>query len=196
MSAKVRAGDTITTAEGLAAAERVTGIVIRTAAGFVCERWPEGAWFAPGNRNKHVVGLAALPATVLYVPGQPAPAERTASVEEAARVLARSASDECFARLDAWAVATEEQRECGDVELGSGDEEDADWWRRRAQALADAGLLATPTRTEWAHRNASGGAAIFRSREEAEADRDRATLPGHSLGVWRRQVGEWEQVQP
>lgn len=66
------------------------------------------------------------------------------AIEQAARVLALTDDyDGCFERIDAWTAATAEQRECGDVEEPmSSDDEDCEFWRRRARALADTGLLA------------------------------------------------------
>lgn len=69
------------------------------------------------------------------------PAEIT---EQAARTLALTDDyDGCFERLDAWEAATAEQREGSEVEKPMlTDVEDAEWWRRRARALASTGLLA------------------------------------------------------
>jgi len=59
---------------------------------------------------------------------------------------------------------------------------------------------ARATRTEWAHRNASGGASVHRSREGAELARDEYASrpvspfeppPPASLGIWRREVTPW-----
>ena len=59
--------------------------------------------------------------------------------EEVARALALVGDyDGCFERLDAWAAASAEARECGDVEEPvSTDAEDAEWWLKRADAVLD-----------------------------------------------------------
>lgn len=59
--------------------------------------------------------------------------------EEVARALALVGDyDGCFERLDAWAAASSEARECGDVEEPmSTDGEDAEWWLKRADAVLD-----------------------------------------------------------
>ena len=66
--------------------------------------------------------------------------------EEVARALALVGDyDGCFERLDAWAAASSEARECGDVEEPmSTDGEDAEWWLKRADAL----LSLLPGRSE------------------------------------------------
>lgn len=66
--------------------------------------------------------------------------------EEVARALALVGDyDGCFERLDAWAAASSEARECGDVEEPmSTDGEDAEWWLKRADAV----LSLLPGRSE------------------------------------------------
>ena len=66
--------------------------------------------------------------------------------ETVARALALVGDyDGCFERLDAWAAASAEARECGDVEEPmSTDAEDAEWWLKRA----DAALSLLPGRSE------------------------------------------------
>lgn len=60
------------------------------------------------------------------------------------------------------------------------------------------------TRTEWMHRNASGGGSIHPTLEEALAAQrehdsyvpfpvDDPPLPT-SEGIWRREVTEWERL--
>ena len=66
--------------------------------------------------------------------------------EAVARALALVGDyDGCFERLDAWAAASSEARECGDVEEPmSTDGEDAEWWLKRADAV----LSLLPGRSE------------------------------------------------
>ena len=74
--------------------------------------------------------------------------------------------------------------------------------RQEAQEAAEAAQI-TATIEEWAHRLESGGAMIWPTREQAEADRnDYLTRPRDpfepappaSAGIWRREVTDWQQV--
>ena len=83
-------------------------------------------------RSNEDAADAALAVVRDHLPAKP-------SREEVARALALVGDyDGCFERLDAWAAASSEARECGDVEEPmSTDGEDAEWWLKRADAILD-----------------------------------------------------------
>ncbi len=63
--------------------------------------------------------------------------------------------------------------------------------------------LSAETTTEWAHRLENGGAAIWPTRAQAEADRDDfltrprdpfEPAPPRSVGIWRREVTAWTET--
>lgn len=99
------------------------------------------------------------------------------SREEVARALALVGDyDGCFERLDAWAAASSEARECGDVEEPmSADGEDAEWWLKRADAV----LSLLPGRSE--------------AEVKAEALRDFAARVRDEMDASDKVLGtEWE----
>ena len=113
--------------------------------------WDEEAVAEAVRKDLEAVGIlpwtnggARIVRTVLAVVREHLPVKP--SREEVARALALVGDyDGCFERLDAWAAASSEARECGDVEEPmSTDGEDAEWWLKRADAILD--LL--PGRTE------------------------------------------------
>ena len=81
---------------------------------------------------------------------------------------------------------------------------------KAADALIERGLLAagcaettTATTEEWAHRLENGGAMIWPTREQAEADREDylsrprdpfEPRPPASAGIWRREVTDWTEA--
>ena len=106
--------------------------------------WDEEAVAEAVRKDLEAVGIlpwtnggARIVRTVLAVVREHLPAKP--SREEVARALALVGDyDGCFERLDAWAAASSEARECGDVEEPmSTDGEDAEWWLKRADAILD-----------------------------------------------------------
>lgn len=113
-------------------------------------------------------------------------------IERAARVLALTGDyDGCFERLDTWESATPEQRECGEVEEPMlTDAEDAEWWRKRARALAAAGLL-TPAGAAW-HTDPPPGWSTFGAHafmdEVPALEFWGEEYGGDGLPIWERPV--------
>lgn len=122
-------------------------------------------------------------------------------IEQAARVMAMVGDyDGYFERLDAWAAATDEERETGELEEPlSYDQGDAEFWLSRAQALADAGLL--PTEVEWGVKYPRRDNDLHRgpwSKEEAESwiqeGIDDGVLPGAFILASRRTT-PWKETR-
>ena len=92
----------------------------------------EAAGILPWTNGGARIVRTALAVVREHLPVKP-------SREEVARALALVGDyDGCFERLDAWAAASSEARECGDVEEPmSTDGEDAEWWLKRADAILD-----------------------------------------------------------
>ena len=124
-------------------------------------------------------GGARIVRTVLAVVREHLPVKP--SREEVARALALVGDyDGCFERLDAWAAASSEARECGDVEEPmSTDGEDAEWWLKRADAV----LSLLPGRSE----------AEVKAEALREAGQD---LPGEWSKQDRRKVERWLRSRP
>ena len=102
--------------------------------------------------------------------------------EEVARALALVGDyDGCFERLDAWAAASSEARECGDVEEPmSTDGEDAEWWLKRADAV----LSLLPGRSEAGVKAEALRGFAARVRDEMDAS-DKALGTEWAMGEYR-----------
>ena len=104
------------------------------------------------------------------------------SREAVARALALAGDyDGCFERLDAWAAASAEARECGDVEEPmSTDGEDAEWWLKRADAV----LSLLPGRSEATVKAEALRDFAARVRDEMDAS-DKALGTEWATGEYR-----------
>ena len=111
--------------------EAMRGALVDAQLASACQMMHDGhpSIFVRSNEDAADVALAVVRDHLPVKPGR----------EDVARALALVGDyDGCFERRDAWAAASAEARECGDVEEPmSTDAEDAEWWLKRAEAALD-----------------------------------------------------------
>lgn len=113
--------------------------VAREAAEREAERhWPVGREYSTAQTSAvfSVKELDTYCASAL-VRGFTECASRIPSEREIAKVMALTDDyDGCFERIEAWEAATQQERDCGKVEEPlSSDQEDCEFWLRRARAV-------------------------------------------------------------
>ena len=106
-------------------------------------------------------------------------------IEKAAEAMAFIGDhDGCFERLRDWGAATEEQRQCGDVEEPlSTDSEDAEWWRYRARAAFAVFEQAQAEWDGWEYEHRDYVIAVFPRPKNVRIEHQ------------RRLIGPWVPVE-